>query len=227
MGIRVRGMLYWKVADVNTMIGTTSDPVGDVWHHARAALISVVSNHTLEEFINSVKAIESRAEEIQKTDGFYAHRGIFVENMEIIAYECVDEEVANTLYLTSQASVNRITAMSAQKSENEVKHLKMDDEIRLEKTKEQFITQQAANDKLRAVKEGEAEGTRIATGATTFIEGLEESLPDLDTRVELYKLHKKLENQNMKTRQLASFSKATLFLSPEDMALNLSYGTDM
>jgi hypothetical protein len=72
--------------------------------------------------------------------------------------------------------------------------------------------------------QGESGGQKRARGAAAFINGLNESLPNVTTRVELYKLHETLENNRANTENLAS-GKATLFLTPKDMNLKLHMGS--
>ena len=58
--------------------------------------------------------------------------------------------------------------------------------------------------------EGQAEGTKLLQSAATFIDGLNGSLPSVDSRMELYKLHGANRARNPDTSNLAS-GKATLF----------------
>jgi len=156
----------------------------------------------------------------QAADGFYDARGVQVMSMEVTRYECVDAEVAATLQEIIQETTNRINRLQVQKSTNEVRIAKLNSEITLEQQRTLLIQAQAKNQRTSAEQKGEAEGLRLAVGATTFIDGLDSSLPDLDQRLNLYKMHQKLENQNQKTAHLAQ-GKATLFLTPEEMNLKM------
>merc|ERR1711988_508556 len=53
----LEGTVFWQVVDVPKMIQTTGDPKGDVWYHARSALIHAISRVTLEEFMEGVSEI--------------------------------------------------------------------------------------------------------------------------------------------------------------------------
>merc|ERR1719450_991695 len=44
----LEGTIFWQVVDVPKMIQTTGDPKGDVWFHARSAMIQAVSRVSLE-----------------------------------------------------------------------------------------------------------------------------------------------------------------------------------
>jgi len=227
VNLRVQGTIWWRVVDVRKLINVTGDPVGDVWHRARSSLIQAVSRAPLAEFRSNFNQIVNQAFLLQKNasaDNFYDARGLEIYSMEMIDYECVDEETARTLELVVQETTNRINRLQAQQSENDVRSAKLEAEILLEKQRTNLIETQAKNDQLQAEKEGEAEGTKLAKGATTFINGLNNSLPSLDQRVELYKLHNSVKNQNEKTHDL-SMGKATLFLSPDE--LDLKVGTEL
>merc|ERR1711939_552839 len=87
----------------------------------------------------------------------------------------------------------------------------------------EFIETQAANERLRAQSQGEAAGVKLYKDAATFIGGLSKEVPAVDSRVELYELHKTLSSRNTDTENLAS-GKANLFLTPEDVNLKLNVG---
>jgi len=220
VALRLEGTIFWKVVNVFKMLNITSDPAGDVWFHARSALNQAVSKETLSSFMSNFNNIVMAAFNAQAADGFYDARGVQVMSMEVTRYECVDAEVAATLQEIIQETTNRINRLQVQKSTNEVRIAKLNSEITLEQQRTLLIQAQAKNQRTSAEQKGEAEGLRLAVGATTFIDGLDSSLPDLDQRLNLYKMHQKLENQNQKTAHLAQ-GKATLFLTPEEMNLKM------
>merc|ERR1719379_399150 len=78
----LEGTIFWKVQNVPLMINATSDPEGDVWHHARSALIQAVSRNTLQQFMKKFNEITMKAFDSQAADGFYAGRGVVLESME-------------------------------------------------------------------------------------------------------------------------------------------------
>eukprot|EP00405_Crypthecodinium_cohnii_P048152 CAMPEP_0206572850 /NCGR_PEP_ID=MMETSP0325_2-20121206/28504_1 /ASSEMBLY_ACC=CAM_ASM_000347 /TAXON_ID=2866 /ORGANISM="Crypthecodinium cohnii, Strain Seligo" /LENGTH=512 /DNA_ID=CAMNT_0054077159 /DNA_START=40 /DNA_END=1578 /DNA_ORIENTATION=+ len=223
VALRIEGTIFWQVVDVAALLEMTADPVGDVWYKARNALISAVSQVNFETFMSSFNTLITNAFLAQASDGFYSDRGIEVQSMEVTKYDCTDEETAATLQEIIEETTNRINRLQAQKSENDVKAAKLTADIELEINRTTLIQTQATNERLVATHEGEATGIQLAMAATTFIDSLNDTLPDLDQRLELYKLHKSLENQNARTKHLSS-AKATLFLTPDDM--NLALNTD-
>merc|ERR1719146_635760 len=78
----LEGQIFWQVTDVAKMIERTGDPKGDVWYHARSALIQAVSLVTLEKFMQDFNQIVSRA---AATDAaFYEARGVRVHSLEVV-----------------------------------------------------------------------------------------------------------------------------------------------
>jgi len=216
----LEGTIFWQVKNVQTMISATPDPEGDVWHHARSALIEAVSNATLAEFMSGFNDIVMDSFRRQSHDGFYLSRGVELQSMELTRFDCADAQTASILQEIIQETTNRINKLTAQQSENDVKAAALTADIRLEQQRTALIRTKAENDKLQAQKQGEATGLELVRGAATFIDGLNESVPDADSRVELYKLHESLKSRNMDTNNLASGS-AHLFLTPQDLNLRL------
>merc|ERR1711970_842403 len=79
--LRLDGNIFWRVKNVERMVDTTSDPEGEVWQHARSALIQGVSKATLSVFMARFNNITMEAFEAQGTDGFYADRGVAIVSM--------------------------------------------------------------------------------------------------------------------------------------------------
>ena len=84
----VEGQIFWQVSDVPRMIERTGDPKGDVWYHARSALIQAVSLVTLETFMASFNAIVQQAAATDKA--FYEERGVVLHNLEVVRFEPKD-----------------------------------------------------------------------------------------------------------------------------------------
>merc|ERR1712167_322746 len=92
----LEGTIFWQVTDVAKMIERTGDPKGDVWYHARSALIQAVSQVTLETFTASFNSIVIKA---AATDSaFYEERGVVLHNLEVVRYEPKDKETAGVLH---------------------------------------------------------------------------------------------------------------------------------
>merc|ERR1719265_1543568 len=106
------------------MIRATSDPSGDVWHHARSCLIQAVSKVDLATFMSGFNGIVMAAFKEQAGDGFYLERGVEVHSMELTRYKCTDDKTAAVLQEIIQETTNRINRLQAQESENEVRAAK-------------------------------------------------------------------------------------------------------
>merc|ERR1712087_28225 len=181
--LRLEGQIFWKIIDVRRLIDATDDPAGDVWQHARSALIQAVSDQPLNAFMAGFNAIVMQAFRTQATDGVYSERGVQVVSMELTRYEPMDRKTADTLQAIIQETTNRINRLQAQESENEVKAAKLLSEISLEKQCGELIQTQAQNEQLQAEMEGQSEGVKRAKGAAAFIDGLNVSLPSVSSRV--------------------------------------------
>jgi regulator of protease activity HflC (stomatin/prohibitin superfamily) len=221
VALRVEGTIFWQIDDVSKLINTTADPAGDVWYKARSALISAVSQVDLETFMSSFNPLIQAAFLDQAGDIFYSRRGVELKSMEVTKYDCTDEETKATLQEIIEETTNRINKLQAQKSENDVKTAKLAADIYLEQQRTELLKTQSANQQKEAELNGAAEGTQLAKSAVTFLEDLNVSLPSLDQRLELYKMHKQLENQNTRTKFIAG-GKSTLFMTPADMNLNMN-----
>merc|ERR1719230_1013206 len=153
------------------MIQRTGDPKGDVWYHARSALIQAVSTVTLEKFMASFNAIVQQAAATDKA--FYDERGVVVHSLEVVRYEPKDAETGRTLQAIIQETTHHINRMQAQKSENEVEKEKMAALIDIEKARAGLIKEKTANDKLEASVAGENEVEKEKMAALIDIEKLE------------------------------------------------------
>jgi regulator of protease activity HflC (stomatin/prohibitin superfamily) len=218
--LSVDGTIFWRVENLQMMINATSDPEGDVWHHARSALIEAVSQVTLERFMSGFNDIVMEAFHRQAQDGFYTERGVELESMEVTRFDCADPETAQVLQQIIQETTNRINRLTAQQSENEVRAAAMTANITLERSRTEFIRTQAENHRMQSQMQGEAEGMKLVRSANAFIGGLSESLPSVSSRVGLYRLHEEIRGRNADTENLASGS-AHLFLTPQDLNLRL------
>merc|ERR1719248_361893 len=181
--------IFWQVSDVRRMIEHTGDPKGDVWYHARSALIQAVSLVTLETFMSSFNALVVKAAETDKA--FYEERGVVLHNLEVVRYEPKDVETAHVLQKIIQETTNHINRMQQQKSENEVEK---------EKT---------ANEKLQLHNDGEAEGTRLAQSTLAFLEQLSTSVSSEESRLELLKFFAEQKTAVEHSRRYASNPRLT------------------
>jgi regulator of protease activity HflC (stomatin/prohibitin superfamily) len=216
--LQLDGTIFWKVVNMQNMLNGTSDPEGDVWHHSRSALIQAVSKISLQNFMAHFSQVSDEALKVQAADGFYEQRGVELQSMEVTSFECVDESTAKILQQIIQETTNRINRLQVQESQNEVRAASMKAEIELEKKRTALIKTKAENARLEAEMAGDADGMQLMRAAASFIGGLNESVPDIELRTELYKMHEKLRSKNKDTHNLAT-GKAKMFLTPEDVNL--------
>jgi len=214
----LEGTIFWQVVDVPRMIERTGDPKGDVWYHARSALIQAVSAVTLEQFMASFNSIVSRAAATESA--FYEQRGVRVHGLEVVRYECVDAKTAGVLQEIIQETTNRINRLQKQKSENEVEAERLSSQIEIERQRKLLIEAQTANQKLQAAVAGESEGTRLAQSSLAFLEMLNGSVPDAATRLQLLRFFSEQHTLTTQTAHLAS-GNATLFLTPDNFQLRM------
>ena len=59
--MRQKGTIFWQVINVPKLVERTADPRGDVWYHARSALIQAVSGVTLEQFMANFNQLVTAA----------------------------------------------------------------------------------------------------------------------------------------------------------------------
>lgn len=221
VALLIEGSIFWRIVDVAKLLKMTGDPTGDVWYRARGAVVSAIGKVDFQTFMVTFNPLIKSAFLNQTGDDFWTERGVEVKSIEITKYEFVDPAVAETVQEIIEETTNRINQLQTQRSENEVESAGLFAEIALERERNTLIVSQAKNDILLAAREGEAYGVQLANSVTTFIDGLNTSLPDLDQRVKLYKLHQKLENRDIRTQHISG-SDATIFVSPEDLGIELN-----
>merc|ERR1719183_870339 len=219
--LRLDGTIFWKISRVDKMLNTTSDPEGDVWHHSRSALIQAVSKITLQNFMKSFSNITTDAYRIQAADGFYAERGVELQSMELTRFETVDASTSQILQQIIQETINRINRLQVQQSTNEVAAAELAASIQLEKQRTALITQKARNAKLEAEMAGDSDGLQLMRSASSFISGLNASVPDMAQRLALYSMHERIKSKNTDTSNLAA-GNAKLFMTPSDLNLKTS-----
>jgi regulator of protease activity HflC (stomatin/prohibitin superfamily) len=221
--LALEGTIFWQVRDVPTMISATSDPQGDLWHRARSALIEAVSNTTLSRFMSDFNGIVAESFRNVERDEFFSDRGVELQSMKVTSFSCADSRTGEILQEIIQETTNRINRLTVQESENEVRQAALSMDIQLERQRSELIQTRAENERLEAEMNGDAAGMRLMMAASTFIGGLNESVPNVTDRVDLYRMHQELSSRNADTQNLASGS-AHLFLTPEDLKLRLTVG---
>jgi len=214
----LEGTIFWQVVDVPKMIQTTGDPKGDVWFHARSAMIQAVSRVSLEVFMAEFNEIVNKASKAD--DGFYSERGVKMHALEVTRYACADGTTSAVLQEIIQETTNRINRMQKQQSDNEVQRERVAGEIEVEKQKTDLVQARCDNDRMRAIIEGEADGLRLAKSASTFFSVLSETLPDEEARLQLYRFFEEQRESTKRTEHISG-GKANLILTPQDINLKV------
>merc|ERR1719182_161222 len=165
------------------------------------------------------------------SDGFYTERGVSLLSMEVTRFEAVDSETKATLKKINEETTNQITLLKKQEGENAVRAAKMRSdialeeeqtqaELRLEGQKTSLIETRVGNDLLQKKADAEGDAQPFAQHAKTFIEALNETGVSVSSGMGLYRALQEAEHHNVDTKNIAS-GKATLFLTSEDVKLNL------
>merc|ERR1719284_156538 len=170
----------------------------------------MVSKVTLKEFMHSFNDIALKAHNQDKQ--FYETRGILIHSLEITKYQCADRSTAGILEQIIQETTNRMNRLSQQESENEVKLFKVEGEIEQEKRNVELLGIRHKHDENAGVSEGKAEAERVKA----FIDGLQETVPDLAERIEVWKVLRKGDALNA-----ISSGNASLYFTPKDVNLTI------
>lgn len=214
------GSIFWRISSVAQMINTTSDPPGDVWQHSRSALFQAVGRTTLATFMTHLKQVTAEVLQAQAADSFYLLRGVEAESLQITRFEVADQATGKMLQAIIRESTNVVNQLQRQKSSNEVRAASLLSDIELEKKRTNLVILQATNDRLRAEIAGDVAGLRRLGLATQFIGGLNASVPDLDSRIDLYKHYNQIESRNTMTHDLAAGNNR-LFFTPQELDFNI------
>jgi len=219
--LEVSGTIFWQIEDVRKMVVITGDPEGDVWARSRSLLISKISETDLATFMSKASDIVDAAFANQTSDPFFEDRGLKLVSMEMTGYTPIDQNTKDTLQGIIRQTVNRINELEKQRSENDVLMEKLTADIDLEKNRTMLIETQAENSRLVAETAGAADGGRVASSVSSFIDGLNSSLSDTASRLELYRNHRNMASAKLDTQQLSTGS-AKLYMAPQEMELRLS-----
>jgi hypothetical protein len=215
------GNIFWRVQSVPKMVNMTSDPVADVWHHSRSTFTQAVSKTTLGEFMLNLKTIITDAFRASSQDGFLGERGVVVESMEITRFDCAVQSTADTLQSIVQTTVNRANRLEKQAGEDAVEKEDMTKNIFLEKRRAGLLEIQEDNERIMAEIAGDVEGLRRLGLAQSFLDGLNATVPSIETRLDLYKLHVKLESRHEMTHDLAVGSGPKIYwLTLQDLGID-------
>jgi DNA-binding transcriptional regulator YiaG len=229
--LMLMGTIFWRVENVTRMILGTSDPSGDVWHHCRSSFMQAVSNTSFDSFMGTFNSLAKDAYDRDVADGFYTERGVALLSMEVTRFEAVDKETKATLRKINEETTNQITLLKKQEGQNAVRAAKMRSdialaeeqtqaELKLENHKTGLIRTREENNLLQKRAEAEGEAQPFAQHAKSFISAMNETGVNIDSGLGLYRALQQAKHHNTDTKNLGS-GKATLFLTSEDMQLNL------
>jgi len=217
--LRLDAIVFWRVENVLDMVTRTADPPGDIAQRARTTLLQAVSGTTLTAFMSDFNDISAQLTEKAKAESFYANRGIRFEGLEVTKFDSVERETALILQNIIARTTERLNNLAKAETDNQINAAKLQANIELEKQRTRLIQKQAENAELESQSTGESAGSELLRSAQTFIRGLNNSVPNLDRRVELYQLQESLKSHKIDTQNLASGS-AQLFLTSKDLNFN-------
>lgn len=198
--IRLAGNTFWTVSDAMRMATSTEDAPSDVAQHSKAKLLSNIAKVNFRDFMASMTTIMDQTSLQQAADAFYSDRGLAVSRIEIVGFDAADDVVAAELRKTVVEVVTQVNRMMQAQTTIDVSSSAMSANIRLEKLRTDLIQQKAVNDLLLAMNDGAKEGARMAEEAKTFLNGLEDSINETDSRVDLYRRYHEHDAVNELTR---------------------------
>merc|ERR1711988_1523897 len=102
-------------------------------------------------------------------------------------YRCADDSTAMVLAEIIVETTNRMNRLQKQESENEVKLFEMQGEIAQEKAKTELLDVRTHNSNKQAAMVGLSEGEKLKA----FLEHTKGLVPDLNGRMELWKILRK------------------------------------
>ncbi len=201
---------FWQIVDAEKMVHVTDDAPGDLCSHARSRIIQVVSQVTLEQFLNSFNAIVREAVS-ESADAFYAERGLVIHSVEVRQIACKDAGTQQILMEIIQETTNRLNRLQKQQSENEVSLQKVQGDIQTEELRGQLLELQRQHTRVEAEADGEGEARKILT----FFEVLGDQLT-LTDKTALFNILR----QQDKIEALSS-GNARVFITPQNASLQL------
>ncbi|CAE7455122.1 Klc2 [Symbiodinium natans] len=209
--LNLEGHIFWQVVDVPKMFANTKDPKGDVWKNTRHVLNQVVSKVNLAEFMEAFNNLvkNATAEDME----FYDMRGTRVHRVEVTGYTCSDPLTEKTLQEVNQETTNTINRLKKQESENQVERERMLAQIELEHQRTKLIEVRAENEHKNASIAGQSQGVQLAEQVRTFLATLNDTVPEVERRLALFKLFEDNRAMIENTHRV--------FVTPEQMKLRL------
>lgn len=206
----LEGTIFWELVDLEAMVKTTADTTGDVCNHARSKFIERVSKVTLQAFMSDFNKI---AESVHKEDdAFYTLRGVRIHTLEVSGYRCAEMSTAQILEQIIQETTNRMNRLQQQESENEIRLFQIKGEIEMERAKKELLDVQEANSNASAAMEGLAEAQKVKS----FLAGLKDDVPGVDTRIALWNVLRKRD-----ALEAVCANGSRLYYTPNDVNLSI------
>lgn len=218
--MEIGGPIFWKVVNVTRMVKMTSDPAGDVFARCRSTMNAVISNMTMIKFMNSLREVTTAALDKATTDDFYPKRGLEVVNLDLTKYTPVDAHTRKVLQQIIRQTVIRMNDLEKQESANDIAKVKLTNDIHLEGNRTDLIEVKAKNQRIVSESAGNVSGTKAAAEIRAFMDGLNETLPYLDQRLDLLTRQLNMESQNKDSKELAT-GDAAVYVSPDNFDLRL------
>jgi len=205
--------LFWEVEDLAKMVRKTGNLTGDIYNQLRSQFIKHVAKVTLKKFMEELHKISATifGEDAQ----FYDSRGVKIHSLEVTKYTCSEKRTSEVLQQIIEETTNRLNRLSQAESENEVKIFKMQGQIEQEKLNGELLAIQHDHSKTEASVSGAAEAERCSS----FLQGLEGSVPKLEDRMQMWQVLRKTD-----ALSVVSQGGASLYYTPNDV--NLSIKTD-
>lgn len=206
----LEGTLFWEIFNAELMVKNTGDTSGDICSHARSQFIQAVSNVDLKTFMSNFNKIAESAH--QENDSFYQNRGCQIHSLEVTGYRCAEQSTAKILEQIIQETTNRMNRMQQQESANEVRLYEIKGEINEEKAAAELLKIKTENNMKKAANSGLEESNKIKE----FLNNLEEKIPDLETRLECWKILRSHDNIDS-----LSHSDCKMIFTPNDVELKV------
>jgi len=202
--------MFWEVTDLEKLIQCTGNLPGDFYNQCRSQFIKKVAKVTLKEFMANLHAVSGAI--FSEDQPFYEARGVKVHSLEVTRYKCSEARTSEVLQQIIEETTNRLNRLSQAESENEVSLFKMQGEIHLEKINKELLDLKHEHAKSEANVTGAAEAEQIAA----FVAGLKKEVPDLDQRVEMWKVLRKTD-----ALSVVSGGGGSLYYTPKDVDLSI------
>merc|ERR1712113_295572 len=209
----LEGSFFWEVCDLRSMMKFTNDTTGDICNHARSRFIELVSKVTLKDFMTQFNSIAKQVHESDRSD-FYSKRGVMIHSLEVTGFRCAEQSTAQILEQIIQETTNRMNRLQMQESQNEVQLREIQGDIDEEKARSDLINIQTLNSNAKSKMEGLAEAEKVKT----FIKGLSDDFPDMDTdmKISLWKILRKED-----ALKAVSDGNASLYFTTNDVNLSI------